>query len=235
MVVIGKIKSKKGPEKKIQDKIIRYLREREWFVRSTHGNQYQSGFPDLFAAKRRYGIRWIEIKNPANYKFTNAQLDCFPKFSKNGIGLWILSEATDASYDRLFKAPNWASYLPVAQVHMRNRARRPREEIERKKVGRGPERDLQNQVTEKLESDGWFVLETHGSLYQHGFPDIYACKKGEQRWIELKIKGAYKFTGAQLETFPRLTAEGVGIWIVTNTNHLFDCIMGKPNWHKFLI
>lgn len=235
MVVVGKIRSKKGPEKKIQERIIRYLRERDWFVRATHGNQYQSGFPDLFAAKRRYGMRWIEVKNTEKFRFTDAQMECFPKFSKNGVGIWVLQEATESSYDSLFRAPNWASYLPVAQVNMRNRARKPKAKVERKQAGSGPERALQNEVVAALEARGWFVLETHGSLYQHGFPDVYACKKGHgQRWIELKIEGAYKFTGAQLETFPRLMAEAVGIWIVTDVDHLFDRIQEKPNWTNYL-
>jgi hypothetical protein len=235
MVVVGKIRSKKGPEAKIQDAIIKYMRQRDWFIRSTHGNQYQSGFPDLFAAKRRYGMRWIEVKNPASYKFTDAQLESFPQFSKNGVGIWIMGEASDHEYARLFKAPNWAHYLPVSQVHTRNRARKPKAETEKKKAGFGPERDLQTKVVAQLEAEGWFVLETHGSLYQHGFPDVYACKKGcGQRWIELKIDGAYKFTPGQLETFPRLMAEGVPIWISTDKTDVRQIIEGPPNWTTYL-
>jgi hypothetical protein len=242
MVTIPKIREKRGPEFKIQKAIIRYLRQRDWFVRATHGNQYQRGFPDLFAAKRRYGMRWIEVKNPASYKFTDAQLECFPKFSSNNVGIWILTAGTDVEYDKLFGSPNWASYLPVAQVYTRNRQRKTKERVEKRKAGRGPERDLQDEIIAKLEADKWFVLETHGSLYQSGFPDLYACKKHVkgsddiwgQRWIECKIKEKYEFTGRQLETFPRMMAEGVGVWVATSANEVFDVIEGKPNWTNYL-
>jgi len=235
MVTIGKLTSKKGPEKKIQEALIKYLRQREWFVKSTHGCAYQSGFPDLFAAKRRYGMRWIEVKNPASYRFTDAQIECFPKFSKNQVGIWILGAGTEAEYKKLFNQPNWAHYLPVSKVHTRTRSRKEAPKIEQKKAGDGPERDLQNRVVEQLQQDGWFVLETHGSLFQHGFPDVYACKRGEgQRWIELKIEGGYRFTGAQLETFPRLMAEGVSIWVATDKTNIFDIIHNKPNWTEYV-
>lgn len=179
-------------------------------------------------------MRWIEVKNPKSYKFTDAQLDSFPKFSKNKIGIWILGEGSDHEYDKLFKAPNWAHYLPVSQVHTRNRTRKVKEAVDKKKAGFGPERDLQDKVVEQLEKEGWFVLETHGSLYQHGFPDVYACKNGRQRWIELKIDGAYKFTPGQLETFPRLMAEGVPVWISTDKTDVRKIIEERPNWVEYL-
>lgn len=235
MVKIGKIRSKKGPEKKIQDKIISYLRQREWFVRSTHGCAYQSGFPDLFVAKRRYGMRWIEVKNPASYRFTDAQMECFPLFSKNQVGIWVLGDGSESEYKKLFNAPNWAHYLPVSQVHTRNRSRQTKQRVERKLAGSGPEHDLQLKVIDQLEKDGWFAMSTHGSLWQHGFPDVYACKRGcGQRWIELKISGAYKFTPSQLETFPRLMAEGVPIWVSTDKTNVLKVINDKPNWTDYL-
>lgn len=234
MVIIGKIRPKRGPEAIIQGDIIRYLRARDWFVRPTHGCAYQAGFADLFAAKRRYGPRWIECKNPKSYKFTDAQLKTFPQFSKNGIGIWILTEATDASYDKLFKAPNWATYLPVAQAFTRNRYKKPKPETELKIAGRGPERDIQTAIVEALEDDGWYILETYGSLYQSGFPDVYACKKGfGAKWIEVKQPTDYKFTGRQLEIFPRMMSEAVPIWILTSVDDI-PKIHGPANWMEFL-
>jgi hypothetical protein len=234
MVKIGKIRAAKGPEAKIQSNIIRYLRMRDWFVRSTHGCAYQSGFPDLFAAKRRYGPRWIEVKNVKNYKFTDAQLDTFPKISACDVGIWVLQEATDDSYERLFKAPNWATYLQVANPYARFRAKKEKPKQDLRKAGHGPERAIQDEIIEALTLDGWFVLETFGSLFQSGFPDLYACKRGEgQRWIEVKQPKGYKFTGRQLEVFPRMQAEGVGIWILTSGDQL-SLIHEPPNWHRFL-
>jgi len=231
MVQIKKITSKHGPEHGIQKQIISFLREREWFVRATHGNQYQSGFPDLFAAKRRYGMRWIEIKYGEQYKFTDAQLDTFPKFSAAGVGIWILT--SEREYMSLFSSPNWASYLPVCRVHTRNRKKIAKEKVEKRIAGSGPERDIQTAIINALELDGWFVLETYGSLYQSGFPDLYACKRGHgQRWIEVKNPQGYKFTPEQLETFPRMDCEGVPIWILTSDN--LSPIHGPPNWRTYL-
>jgi hypothetical protein len=232
MVQIRRIRGRK-PEAKIQNDIIKYLRARDWFVRPTHGCAYQAGFPDLFAAKRRYGPRWIEVKNKTGYRFTEAQLRTFPQFSKNNVGVWVLNEATDLSYDKLFKPPNWAQFLQVAQVYARFSGAKQREEKPLKVAGKGPEREIQTAIVEALENDNWFVLETYGSLYQSGFPDVYACKKGEgQRWIEVKQPVGYKFTGRQLEVFPRMMAEGVGIWILTSDN--LSPLGEKPNWTTYL-
>jgi len=106
-----KTKEKHGPEWHIQQNIITFLRAREWFVKSTHGNAYQSGFPDLFCSHRVYGQRWVEVKNLENYKFTAAQLDLFPLFVANGSGIWILVEANESEYQKLFKKCNWYLYL----------------------------------------------------------------------------------------------------------------------------
>lgn len=104
-------KSKKGPEAKIQAAIIAYLRGLGWHTITTHGSLYQSGVPDVFACHSRYGQRWIEVKNPKSYKFTGAQLEEFPKICANGSGVWVLIAATDDEYAKLFKSPNWFTYL----------------------------------------------------------------------------------------------------------------------------
>ena len=102
---------KTRPEGKIQKAIIDMLRIKGWYVMSTHGNMFQSGFPDLFATHSRYGSRWIEVKNPSSYKFTPAQLEHFPKIVANGTQIWILVEASEREYEKLFKTGNWYQYL----------------------------------------------------------------------------------------------------------------------------
>ena len=102
---------KKGPEYYIQQKIIAKLRMLGWFVKSTHGNMFQSGFPDLFCCHTRYGQRWVEVKNPEAYSFTPAQLEDFPKFCANGSGIWVLTSDSDVEINKLFKSPNWIFYL----------------------------------------------------------------------------------------------------------------------------
>lgn len=109
-----KVRSRRGPEAIIQEHIITFLEARDWFVKATHGNKYQNGFPDLWASKKGYGHRWIEVKNgDGHYEFTPAQLKCFPLFCNNGSGVWILKEATVEEYNKLFKPPNWMQYLLI--------------------------------------------------------------------------------------------------------------------------
>ncbi len=107
------IRNKRGPERIIQDSIINMLRIKGWYVMETHGNMYQSGFPDLFACHSRYGIRWIEVKLPKmkGSRFTPAQIDCFPKMCSNGAGVWILTGDSDLEYQKLFARFNWWCYL----------------------------------------------------------------------------------------------------------------------------
>lgn len=105
------IKSRQGPEAVIQERIIEFLRYREWFVKDTHGNMYQSGFPDLYATHSKYGQRWIEVKNLEAYSFTPAQLLTFPQMCANGSPIWILCDATEAEYMKLWKPCNWYWYL----------------------------------------------------------------------------------------------------------------------------
>jgi len=104
---------RKGPEAIIQRAIIKRLRNEEWFVKETHGNMYQSGFPDLFATHIRYGHRWIEVKLPnmKGSKFTGAQMETFPKLCAFGSGVWILTGDSDLEFLKLHKPANWVFYL----------------------------------------------------------------------------------------------------------------------------
>ncbi len=104
-------KPRKGPEAKIQAAIIAALQLRGWHVMETHGNLFQSGFPDLYATHKMYGGRWIEVKNKASYRFTAAQIQNFPKMVSNGSGVWVLVSAEQSEIDKLFSAPNWWVYL----------------------------------------------------------------------------------------------------------------------------
>lgn len=106
-----KPKPKEGPEAKIQAAVIQFMVLRGWYCKETHGNMYQSGFPDLFCCHKRYGQRWVEIKNPSHYVFTPAQLDTFPQLCANGSGVWIMVEAVETEYEKLFGPPNWYTYL----------------------------------------------------------------------------------------------------------------------------
>ncbi|MDE1971019.1 MAG: hypothetical protein KGI50_05610 [Patescibacteria group bacterium] len=103
--------TKKGPEAIIQEKIIKALTLRGWFIMETHGNLYQMGFPDLYATHKAYGCRWIEVKNPEAYCFTPAQLEFFPKLVANGTPIWVLISDSDDELKKIFKPQNWYTYL----------------------------------------------------------------------------------------------------------------------------
>lgn len=111
-----KIKAAKRPEDVIRDKIRAKLYTYGWQVLVTHGNAYQSGFPDLYAMHPKYGTRWIEVKNPSGYAFTQAQLDTFPLFQACGVGIWILTSDDDSEIDKLFKPPNWVMFLSIMKA-----------------------------------------------------------------------------------------------------------------------
>jgi hypothetical protein len=91
------------------------LLDKGWFVVKLHGNQFQSGMPDLFCCHSRYGIRLVEIKDPKRTGdvFTSAQHDMFPKLNANGAQVWVLTGATEDEYAKLFKPGNWWQYLDV--------------------------------------------------------------------------------------------------------------------------
>lgn len=112
---------KKGPEAKIQEEIVAYLRIRQWIVKETHGNMYQHGFPDIYAAHAKYGARWIEVKNPVAYSFTPGQLEFFPLLASANIGVWILVAATQDEYLKLWQPANYYEYLQSFQTITRKR------------------------------------------------------------------------------------------------------------------
>jgi len=105
-----RIREAHGPEWRIQQKIIRFLRARQWLVEVTQGNQYQVGIPDLYLAHKKFGQRWVDVKNPASYTFTKAQKRKWPIWDRFGVGIWILVAPTEEEYDKLFQPPNWNEY-----------------------------------------------------------------------------------------------------------------------------
>ena len=94
-----------GPEWYIQRDVIRFLTARGWNVEHTHGNLYQTGFPDLYVAHKKWGTRWIDCKQPKRYSFTRDQKRKWPVWEAYGIGIWILTAATQEEYDKLLGRP----------------------------------------------------------------------------------------------------------------------------------
>jgi hypothetical protein len=110
----------KGPEDIIQEDIVKYLRQREWFVKETHGNAFQSGFPDIYATHALFKQRWIEVKVPTYFSFTVHQVRDYPRFIANGSPIWVLTAATDEEYNKLFKPCNFSEYMTCYQDGCRN-------------------------------------------------------------------------------------------------------------------
>lgn len=102
----------------------------------------------------------------------------------------------------------------------------------------GPEYEIQKALIDFLVLRGWLVRELHGDANNYGWPDLYAChRKYAIRWIEVKLpnmKGS-RFTAAQMEWFPKLSANGTGIWILTAANEAEYTKLFQPqNWYHYL-
>lgn len=104
------MRSKHGPEYRIQEDLRVFLGARGWLVERMVGNAYQYGIPDLYCFHPKYGERWIDVKNASDYEFTKHQKWKWPIWDSFNCGIWILVDATEAEYDKLFQPPNWRSY-----------------------------------------------------------------------------------------------------------------------------
>jgi hypothetical protein len=102
---------KKNREATIQDRLVKLLRSKEWFVKVTHGNAFQSGLPDLYASHHLYRARWIEVKVADQFSFTRAQVIDFPRMEAAGSPIWVLTDTTDVEYAKLFKPSNLQFFM----------------------------------------------------------------------------------------------------------------------------
>lgn len=100
----------------------------------------------------------------------------------------------------------------------------------------GPEAEIVEKIYKKLTLMDWFVKVLFGSIYQSGMPDLFCCHKNYGiRLVEVKNPKNYSFTPAQLETFPKLMAHGVGVWILTSdSDSEIKKLFSEPNWWQFL-
>lgn len=109
-----------GLEYSIQSEIVKFLRVRGWHIERLaggvmRGGATQSGLPDLLICHVKYGVRFVEVKQEHHYRFTVAQKWKLPVLMDNGCGVWILTEATEEQYERLFKEPNLWDYLKPSE------------------------------------------------------------------------------------------------------------------------
>jgi hypothetical protein len=97
-------------ERQIQQQLVKLLKARGWHVERMLANAYQTGIPDLYCYHEKWGQRWVEVKRPDQYSFTRAQRLKWPEWDRAGIGIWILTAATQEQYDLLFAPPNWHEF-----------------------------------------------------------------------------------------------------------------------------
>ena len=101
---------------------------------------------------------------------------------------------------------------------------------------KGPEVIIQAAIVKKLTMMGYLVMETHGNLFQMGFPDLYITHFDTGgKWVEVKNPLAYDFTPAQRKYFPQLNAHGTPIWILTSDSDEEIKKLSRPqNWMYYL-
>jgi hypothetical protein len=222
------------PELKVRNAIRKMFEGRGWGVWITHGNKYQSGFPDLYVAHPEYGERWIDAKVEGHYSYTKAQKYLWPLWHyRYKVGTWIMTGDGQEQYDRVFRAPNWRDYWrpvwgdPEANLTLKTRV------DDTLPLDAQPELKIRTAIRIMLESLGWGVWITHGNTYQSGFPDLYvAHPKHGTRWIDAKVEGRYSFTKAQKRLWPlwHYTYK-IGLWIITGDDRdQYARLNERPNW-----
>jgi hypothetical protein len=104
--------------------------------------------------------------------------------------------------------------------------------------GNGPESIIEAQIRDMLHRRGWHTEKLHGNKYQHGLPDLLCGAKGHGlRLIEVKDprRKGEPFTKAQLAKFPKLSAHGLPIHVLTGaSDDDYAKLMSPENWYHFL-
>ena len=105
------------------------------------------------------------------------------------------------------------------------------------KAGKGPEAKIQREVIAYMRNLEWYIRVTHGNAYQVGLPDLFCCHvRYGHRWIDVKNPTSYKFTPAQMEVWPKLCANGSGVWILTAaTDDEYKKLFGPANWWTYTL
>jgi len=101
-----------------------------------------------------------------------------------------------------------------------------------------PEQKIREAIRKMLAEKGWYAIVTHGNMFQSGLPDIYAThSRYGARWIEVKDpkRGGDVFTSAQHDVFPKICANGSGVWVlIVATEAEYQKLFEKGNWYQHL-
>lgn len=111
------------PEDKLYHEVRKHLEAHGWLVIKTHGNQFQSGLPDLYIAHPMYGTRWVELKTPEG-TLTKDQVIVFRKMFEVNVEIYIVwsvaSIGDPYKHTGIFGKGNWTHFLDKKSkdIHM---------------------------------------------------------------------------------------------------------------------
>jgi len=202
-------------EYRIQSALVKFLEIRGWLVQRMSADAFLKGFPDLFCAHKKLGTRWVEVKRPGGHALTKAQRRKWSLWDELGIGIWILTAATQEEYNKLYKPPNWRDFckeefrVPAQEeIHARlDESCREHEESQMAgKEARGeartngmsrdkPEWQIRDELVKFLKTHQWHVEPISADAFQNGIPDLFCANKElGTRWVEVKRPNGYTFT-----------------------------------------
>jgi len=103
---------------------------------------------------------------------------------------------------------------------------------------RGPEALIVDKIRKMMAYKGWYIKVMHGNAYQSGFPDLFCTHtRYGIRLVEVKDpnRTGDVFTPAQHIEFPKISANGTGIWVLTgDSDGEYEKLFTAPNWYQYL-
>ncbi len=96
---------------------------------------------------------------------------------------------------------------------------------------------IQKKIKAALENRGYYVIVTHGNVFQQGLPDLF-CQHSDRgtKWVEVKRPTQHSFTKAQYEVIPKMSAYGAKVYILTSADpEELDKLNHPPNWSLYMM
>jgi hypothetical protein len=103
-----------------------------------------------------------------------------------------------------------------------------------------PEDRIQERIKSFLEAHGWLVEKMHGNAFQKGIPDLYCFHpelnnpEGLHRWVDVKVKGRYRYTKDQCQKWTKWEGFRLPVYImVAATDEEYAKLFGRPNFRLY--
>lgn len=192
---------------------------------------------------------YVGVYFDKRYEHFQAQIRCG---KGETVSLGTYEEAEEAAlivneaYERIGEEPpnklTTEQLRHVTQLRISRRADAIRQQREREmrvpkiRGVKGVEYKLQQKIIEYLRDRGWFVKPLTGTMYQWGFPDLFAChKRYGIKIIEIKNPELYSFTAAQIQEFPKFISNGAPVYVMTAANkENYDRLFGPSNYWLYI-